>query len=476
MNKTKILIVEDETVIALDIRQELLDLGYEPVACAAQGEEAILLTEQLRPDLVLMDIRLAGETDGVAAAQAIRERFALPVVFLTAFADEEILQRAKLVEPFGYLVKPFRERELRAVIEMALYKHQAEARLLQSAEEHAAIVRTAWDGFWKMDLQGQLLDVNVAACRMTGYTREELLQMKIADLAVEDSPDQIAARIDRIQRNCSAQFEHRLRHRDGRLLDVEVSVNFLPLPDGQIFSFARDITERKRAEEALHEAHDRLQHLSRKLIETRETERRSLARDLHDSLGQTLTAAKIRLQSLVCFPDAKSQVKGIEEGVDALDQVIGQVRQIALALRPPLLDDLGLSAALRWLANQQTAGGLPLELAVPGNLPRFNSETEITTFRIAQEALTNATRHAQASHARLTVCLHQDTLELTVWDDGIGFDVAAARQRAAQGGSLGVLGMEERAQLVQGRLEIKSQPGHGTELRAWLPLTPPTRI
>ena len=148
MSQTRILIVEDEAIVARDIAQQLALLGYEPVAQTPRGEQALVLADQLRPDLVLMDIQLAGEMDGITAAQAIRERFAIPVVFLTAFVGDETLERAKVTEPFGYIIKPFQDRELRTVIEMALYKHQAETRLRNSQEELTTILRTAMDGFW----------------------------------------------------------------------------------------------------------------------------------------------------------------------------------------------------------------------------------------------------------------------------------------------------------------------------------------
>ena len=122
MTKPRILIVEDEAIIALDIGQQLARLGYETVGHASEGEEAVRMAGESRPDLVLMDIQLGGDMDGIAAAKLIRERHRLPIVFLTAFAADDILARAKLIEPFGYILKPFSERELRTVLEMALYK------------------------------------------------------------------------------------------------------------------------------------------------------------------------------------------------------------------------------------------------------------------------------------------------------------------------------------------------------------------
>jgi len=139
VNKPRILVVEDEAIVARDIRLQLEELGYEPVGHATRGEEAIVLAGELKPDLVLMDIRLVGAMDGIAAAQAIRMQFGLAVVFLTAFAEDETLARAKLAEPLGYILKPFSERELRTVLSIALYKSKTEAKLHRVSQLYAAL-------------------------------------------------------------------------------------------------------------------------------------------------------------------------------------------------------------------------------------------------------------------------------------------------------------------------------------------------
>jgi PAS domain S-box-containing protein len=133
--KARILVVEDERIIALDLQRLLIDLGYEVPALASSGEAGIRAVEETRPDLVLMDIRLRGAMDGVEAAEQIRTRYRIPVVYLTAYADETTLQRAKITEPFGYLLKPFEGRELHTTIEVALYKHQAERALQRHNRE-----------------------------------------------------------------------------------------------------------------------------------------------------------------------------------------------------------------------------------------------------------------------------------------------------------------------------------------------------
>ena len=142
----RILVVEDQRLIAADIENTLKKLGYVVVGNVASGEDAISKSEQVRPELVLMDVRLRGEMDGIQAAEIIRDRFNLPVVYLTAYADEETILRAKKTTPFGYLVKPFNERELRATIEIAFYTHQMERTLAderakrQGAEEFKILV------------------------------------------------------------------------------------------------------------------------------------------------------------------------------------------------------------------------------------------------------------------------------------------------------------------------------------------------
>ena len=126
MANARIMIVEDEAIVALDLQHKLKTLGYAVSGVASSGEEAVRKVPQTRPDLVLMDIKLKGDMDGIEAAQRIRDEFNIPVVYLTAYSDENTLQRAKVTEPAGYLLKPFKDREVYATIEMALYKHKME--------------------------------------------------------------------------------------------------------------------------------------------------------------------------------------------------------------------------------------------------------------------------------------------------------------------------------------------------------------
>ena len=186
VNRAKILVVEDESIVALDIQHRLQSLGFTTTPAAATGEEAISKAEELRPDLVLMDIKLRGEMSGIQAAEIIRARFDVPVIFVTAYADESTLQRAKVSEPFGYILKPFEERELAISIEMALYKHQTEKRLRESEVRLRTIFTSVLDGMFLLDPQQRCVEVNPVGCQLLGYSPEELLGRDICSLFADD--------------------------------------------------------------------------------------------------------------------------------------------------------------------------------------------------------------------------------------------------------------------------------------------------
>lgn len=229
--------------------------------------------------------------------------------------------------------------------------------------------------------------------------------------------------------------------------------------------------KRRAAQQALREAHRRLQALSARLLQVEETERRRVARELHDGVGQLLTAVKLRLAGL--NSSAADYPSRRHECVAAIDEALEQVRRMARDLRPSQLDDLGLVAALRsHLDRQASSAGFKPNFNDERVPVRLATEIETTCFRIAQEALTNIARHAQASEVWVTLAGTAAELRLEVRDNGRGFDVAAARSQAAAGRSMGLLSMEERATLAGGRLALESAPGRQTQLSLVLPLTP----
>lgn len=232
----------------------------------------------------------------------------------------------------------------------------------------------------------------------------------------------------------------------------------------------RDVTDRMLSHLALEDAHKRLQTLSKRMLAIQEEERRNISRELHDDVGQTLTALKIGLHRL-----AEGRV-GNPQGLTAecvgkADAALEKLRQIALDLRPPQLDQLGLEEALGWLAERQHAmTGLVIRCKFSGLDRRPPPSLESACYRIAQEAINNATRHASAKEVQVSVESDGTLLKLNIHDDGVGFDEQAARQRVLKGGSMGLIGMEERAHLVGGRLKLRSVPGSGTTVSAIFPL------
>ena len=228
---------------------------------------------------------------------------------------------------------------------------------------------------------------------------------------------------------------------------------------------------RQQAEAKRKEYGSKIQVLSRRLVEVQETERRHLARELHDEVGQALTAAQLNLQSLMQSPAFDPLDPRLNESLMAVERVLKQVQDISLNLRPSLLDELGLEPTLRWLTNRQAAlAGLQATVRMDPLEQRLDPIIETQCFRIVQQALTNVVKHAQARGVTVDVSQDCGQLNLSVRDDGIGFDVEGLRENAVRGASLGLLGMEERARLAGGGLQYHSTPGQGTEVHAWFPL------
>jgi PAS domain S-box-containing protein len=256
--KANILIVDDESLVAEDIKAALIRQGYAVSAVAEEADEAVTLTGVHHPDLVLMDIRLRGPESGIAAAHSIRTRTGTPVVFLTAYSDEETLRQASAVEPHGYLVKPFRDEELHAVVEMALHRHRREQKSMQADECWKAVFRVSPDAVVLMDEGCRILEWNPAAERLFRRSSAEVEGRLLPSFFAPDlSLDTAHVRVfQSLATTAEAQPGQRMDmtgvRADGTTFPTEFALLRLERPEGSIYAaFVRDLTERKRLEEEM---------------------------------------------------------------------------------------------------------------------------------------------------------------------------------------------------------------------------------
>jgi len=232
-----------------------------------------------------------------------------------------------------------------------------------------------------------------------------------------------------------------------------------------------DVTERVRAENALRESSNRLQHLSRRLLAVQEEERRHLSRELHDEFGQLLFATTLHLDKAKELAGDAAR-SSLDECAVLLQRAGAELRSLVLELHPTMLESAGLEPTLRWLAEQHEQG-TGIATQVVGHLNDVPSNLAIGCFRAIQESLTNVMRHARAQHVWIELNQTDSTLELVVRDDGVGFDATKTLDQAASGGHVGLLGMKERVQILGGELAVDSKRGHGTRIRIRLALVPP---
>lgn len=253
MSKANILIVEDEGIIALDIRERLTSLGYNPLDPISTGEEAIKIVEKENPDLVLMDIMLKGDMDGIEAAEHIQSRFNVPVAFVSAYADEEILEKAKALGPFGYLLKPFEERDLQVTIEVALYKHHIEQKLKESEEHFRLAFENAADAiFWIDTTNGIITNCNKTAETLLEKNNDEIVGYHHKTLHPKELQNSSENNFSKFVNTGEAQnYESEIISSTGKIIPVLIRPSVTSIDGNPIAqSIFRDISERKQIEKS----------------------------------------------------------------------------------------------------------------------------------------------------------------------------------------------------------------------------------
>lgn len=489
MASCRILLVEDELIVAADLQSSLQRAGHHVVGTAEDFAEALHLAEIASPDIVLMDIKLRGSRDGIAAAAVIRERWQIPVVFLTANADERTLELARSVGPFGFLTKPFRNEELLETIRIAIGQNQSAQALFASHQWLTTVLDSLSDAVIAADEKGCVRYLNPAAEALTGWTPAEADGQAIEDVypltllngqGLEECLLRRALRLGQFQ----GKDRVYLTSKTGRRFLIEDSATPIREKErivGAVTIFM-DVTERlakERAQElekdrleeqaliatqALGETRAELRALAGNLINTQELERRRIARELHDDLGQRAALLGVSIDNAL----QQSRMDG--ETAEALRSQIHEVstglREVSHRLHPSIIADLGFVAALQNLVEQERAAGRAVTLEEEAAQVSLPLDLATPLYRIAQEALHNAAKHAPAAAVSISLTATSKDILLRVQDDGPGFSLAEARIR----GGLGLVSMQERARLVGGNLLLTTEPGQGTVLLARVPI------
>lgn len=452
--------------------------GYEPGSVAATYERFVTALHQDDKDRVLtaVDATLKDDTPYDLEFRIYRPN-----------GEERTIQGRGGVQ---------RDRQGRAIrMHGTVLDVTSERRARRDRDVLTYAVDHGMEGLALLDQDGRYTYMNQAHASMYGYAINELLGKPWRDLYRPEVAGVVERDVfPRLLRDGSWTGELTGRKKNGEPVDVEISLRLMAgLSAGSpefLACTCRDITERKRGEATLRRAHDeleqrveertrdlaaanqRLRLLSQQVVRTQEAERRRLARDLHDEIGQALTALKMNLQILRSHAEGAPDAF-LSESLQLSDRLLQQVRRLALDLRPQLFDELGLEQAVRaYVERQAERNGWAASFVAEGLERRASEEIEMTCFRIVQEALTNIARHAKASGVDVLVRRLGDEFELVVRDDGIGFEPSQWDNTGKNRGHLGLTGMEERVRLVGGKMNVTSAPGRGTEVRVCIPCGP----
>ncbi len=474
-----VLVVEDNADMSQFICDQL-EADWR-LATASDGAEGLQRAMSLRPDLVLTDLMMPGYS-GEWLLQQMRSRPELaetPVIVLSARADDELRVRLLRHGAQDYLVKPFVIEELRARVGTLMERSLALAALRRSEESWHEVFVQASDGI----LIGEpgchrLTDVNDAACALLGRSRPALIGSVPADWLVASDAEAFEEFQKGLQSGRALTMAWSARRPDGGVVHLDMTAR--QLSDGRCLAVLRDATlrnQQERANRALTEelerrVRERTEQLHRRAadLEAAESrERRQIARDLHDDLGQVLAAARIRLAQLC--QDAREDVRQSALEVSSLvEQANQSMRSLAAQLAPAVLYELGLVPALEWLA-EEVAGAFDLSVEiVDDQRPKpLSQEARSIVYRAVRELLINVAKHAGVAAARVNLSCDDGRLTVRVSDVGLGFKLD---DHHGERRGLGLITVAERLSFVGGSFNVRSVPGDGTEATLHVPLDP----
>ena len=356
----------------------------------------------------------------------------------------------------------------------------SEARSL--GERYQAVVEQAAEGILLVDVSTKrVLDANATYQSLLGYSSEEMPYLTLYDLVPypREDTDSYVGRVLERSRYVSGEWRH--RRKDGSLVDVEVSASVI-IDGGRevVCMVVRDITERKRREEELRRLNQKLAErerdlhsLVRRIVAIQEEERRRIAYEVHDSFTQTASASYRRLQTFAEHhqPESEEDQEDLEDAIALVRRAMEEARSIIANLRPTTLDDFGLATAIRIQIEELQTEGFEASYEDTLGEERLPSTLEVNLFRVVQEALSNVRKHAQTDRVCVAIGCHEGVVRLKVRDWGRGFRPSGVRGSAGPGEKVGLSSMRDRVALLNGSLQIRSEPGLGTSVVAEIPLS-----
>lgn len=464
----KILIVEDQLIIAMDLKLTLEGLGYEVTGIAGTAEECFNFFEEEKPSLVLMDIMLSGNIDGISAAEVIHKRFDVPIIYLTAHSDDKSLSRANLTGPYGYIVKPIDERDLYTSIEIALHRFNIDKELKTSEIKYRTLFEQSLDPIFIADESVLIVDANKAMIDLFEFPLGEIISHKAMKLFHDQSEfDEFLNLV--VKNGAVSNFECSMKSKSGKIIDVLISVRKYDYGKRQGCGYQgiiRDVTQQKLYFQELIRSRQELRNLTAYIESRREKERTDIAREIHDVLGQSLTALRIDLSWL--RKKVNNDEREVIDKIGIMDRLINDiiitVRRLSASLRPGILDDLGLAAAIEWQGEEfRKRTGLACDIKCE-ELVNLPEDKAVAFFRIFQEALTNIIRHSNADRVEISLGRIDDHIEMVIKDNGRGF----TSDDLVNKGSYGIIGMRERVESFNGTLDITGSRD-GVNVRVLIP-------
>lgn len=488
MKKKRILIVEDNRLIIMQLKLLFEKIGYEVVGHVTSGEEAIKVAIENLPDLIMMDISIEGKLDGIETANLIREKVNIPIVYITGDADAKTLERAKLTNTFGYVIKPFDEENIRTTIEIAFYKHQMDKEIQANQEFIKSITNAIPEVLLILDVhKNKVIYANTALYNILGYKPNEIINKHPAHFFKQITEENKHTNyfIDDFIFNKKGVYEEEYKAIKKDKTPIWVNSRMLIFkkdPDGfpvQILWIITDITEKRNAEIKIAEIEkiqskqkERIQKIKAlSIIEGQEKERKRISKDIHDGLGQLLTGIKLNLSAITSQPELlKDTIEILNHTEKLLKDAISETRRISYDLLPSTLHDFGLAPAIKHLIESIRKTD-EFSISFDHNLhdERFKDQIEVSIYRVIQEGINNIIKHANASQIEVKIFKDDLSIHVEINDNGEGFFVKDPAYSVPYK-SMGIINMKERVELLGGKFKIRSDKDKGSKIFVTIPL------